>query len=146
MQRALFCNVTWPLVVLQATAFNASYSDSGLFGVYTISQAHSAGEVITQSTPSKTNSFKTWLKLNFPECFCAGDQSCHCSSDKCGWGKRVRGWHHHCKVSPLWRSGFIRHTDVIVHFSLLCWMCSDCVECVWRMCTETRWKPITWCQ
>ncbi|XP_047215250.1 cytochrome b-c1 complex subunit 2, mitochondrial-like [Girardinichthys multiradiatus] len=29
-----------------ATAFNASYSDSGLFGVYTIAQATSAGEVI----------------------------------------------------------------------------------------------------
>nr|XP_019957294.1 PREDICTED: cytochrome b-c1 complex subunit 2, mitochondrial-like [Paralichthys olivaceus] len=29
-----------------ATAFNASYSDSGLFGVYTIAQAASAGEVI----------------------------------------------------------------------------------------------------
>uniref|UniRef100_A0A665V2J1 Cytochrome b-c1 complex subunit 2, mitochondrial-like n=1 Tax=Echeneis naucrates TaxID=173247 RepID=A0A665V2J1_ECHNA len=29
-----------------ATAFNASYSDSGLFGVYTIAQADSAGEVI----------------------------------------------------------------------------------------------------
>ncbi|XP_015242523.1 PREDICTED: cytochrome b-c1 complex subunit 2, mitochondrial-like [Cyprinodon variegatus] len=29
-----------------ATAFNASYSDSGLFGVYTIAQANSAGEVI----------------------------------------------------------------------------------------------------
>ncbi|XP_008284792.1 ubiquinol-cytochrome c reductase core protein 2a [Stegastes partitus] len=29
-----------------ATAFNASYSDSGLFGVYTIAQAHSAEEVI----------------------------------------------------------------------------------------------------
>ncbi|KAM7386853.1 hypothetical protein PAMA_009471 [Pampus argenteus] len=29
-----------------ATAFNASYSDSGLFGIYTIAQAHSAGEVI----------------------------------------------------------------------------------------------------
>lgn len=29
-----------------ATAFNASYSDSGLFGIYTISQADSAGEVI----------------------------------------------------------------------------------------------------
>ncbi|TNN85483.1 Cytochrome b-c1 complex subunit 2, mitochondrial [Liparis tanakae] len=29
-----------------ATAFNASYSDSGLFGVYTIAQAGSAGEVI----------------------------------------------------------------------------------------------------
>uniref|UniRef100_A0A673BYU9 Cytochrome b-c1 complex subunit 2, mitochondrial-like n=1 Tax=Sphaeramia orbicularis TaxID=375764 RepID=A0A673BYU9_9TELE len=28
------------------TAFNASYSDSGLFGVYTISQADAAGEVI----------------------------------------------------------------------------------------------------
>uniref|UniRef100_A0A8C6PWN5 Ubiquinol-cytochrome c reductase core protein 2a n=1 Tax=Nothobranchius furzeri TaxID=105023 RepID=A0A8C6PWN5_NOTFU len=28
-----------------ATAFNASYSDSGLFGIYTIAQAHSAGEV-----------------------------------------------------------------------------------------------------
>ncbi|RVE69479.1 hypothetical protein OJAV_G00078530 [Oryzias javanicus] len=30
-----------------ATAFNASYSDSGLFGIYTISQADSAGEVIS---------------------------------------------------------------------------------------------------
>lgn len=29
-----------------ATAFNASYSDSGLFGIYTISQADSAAEVI----------------------------------------------------------------------------------------------------
>ncbi|KAM9394404.1 ubiquinol-cytochrome c reductase core protein 2a [Pholidichthys leucotaenia] len=29
-----------------ATAFNASYSDSGMFGVYTITQAASAGEVI----------------------------------------------------------------------------------------------------
>ncbi|KAG7222847.1 hypothetical protein INR49_016027, partial [Caranx melampygus] len=29
-----------------ATAFNASYSDSGLFGIYTIAQANSAGEVI----------------------------------------------------------------------------------------------------
>uniref|UniRef100_A0A8C2ZNZ8 Ubiquinol-cytochrome c reductase core protein 2a n=1 Tax=Cyclopterus lumpus TaxID=8103 RepID=A0A8C2ZNZ8_CYCLU len=29
-----------------ATAFNTSYSDSGLFGVYTIAQADSAGEVI----------------------------------------------------------------------------------------------------
>nr|XP_046270942.1 cytochrome b-c1 complex subunit 2, mitochondrial [Scatophagus argus] len=29
-----------------ATAFNASYSDSGLFGIYTIAQADSAGEVI----------------------------------------------------------------------------------------------------
>lgn len=29
-----------------ATAFNASYSDSGLFGVYTIAQADSVGEVI----------------------------------------------------------------------------------------------------
>ncbi|XP_074552680.1 ubiquinol-cytochrome c reductase core protein 2a [Halichoeres trimaculatus] len=29
-----------------ATAFNASYTDSGLFGIYTIAQAHSSGEVI----------------------------------------------------------------------------------------------------
>lgn len=29
----------------QASAFNASYSDSGLFGVYTISQAAAAGDV-----------------------------------------------------------------------------------------------------
>ncbi|XP_010772055.1 cytochrome b-c1 complex subunit 2, mitochondrial-like [Notothenia coriiceps] len=29
-----------------ATAFNASYTDSGLFGIYTIAQADSAGEVI----------------------------------------------------------------------------------------------------
>lgn len=34
-----------PSNCFQATAFNASYSDSGLFGVYTISQADSAGEV-----------------------------------------------------------------------------------------------------
>ncbi|XP_067089830.1 ubiquinol-cytochrome c reductase core protein 2a isoform X1 [Osmerus mordax] len=32
-----------------ATAFNATYSDSGLFGVYTIAQADSAGEVIKAS-------------------------------------------------------------------------------------------------
>lgn len=29
----------------QAAAFTASYSDSGLFGIYTIAQADSAGEV-----------------------------------------------------------------------------------------------------
>lgn len=34
-----------PSGCLQATAFNASYSDSGLFGVYTIAQANSAREV-----------------------------------------------------------------------------------------------------
>lgn len=36
-----------PFVFLtkQVTAFNASYSDSGLFGVYTISQATAVGDV-----------------------------------------------------------------------------------------------------
>lgn len=29
----------------QVSAFNVSYSDSGLFGIYTISQAASAGDV-----------------------------------------------------------------------------------------------------
>lgn len=44
-------NVLWrPLRVFQATAFNASYSDSGLFGIYTIAQADSAGEVISRYT------------------------------------------------------------------------------------------------
>ena len=43
------------MAVFQATAFNASYSDSGLFGVYTIAQADSAGEVIAEFTLSKTN-------------------------------------------------------------------------------------------
>lgn len=38
------------LCLFQATAFNASYSDSGLFGIYTIAQADSAGEVITVCT------------------------------------------------------------------------------------------------
>jgi hypothetical protein len=33
---------------IQATAFNATYADSGLFGVYSIAQADSAGEVSTQ--------------------------------------------------------------------------------------------------
>lgn len=32
-------------VLQQASAFNASYSDSGLFGVYTIAQADSARDV-----------------------------------------------------------------------------------------------------
>lgn len=31
--------------VSQAAAFNVNYSDSGLFGIYTISQASAAGEV-----------------------------------------------------------------------------------------------------
>ncbi|XP_034448030.1 cytochrome b-c1 complex subunit 2, mitochondrial isoform X2 [Hippoglossus hippoglossus] len=38
-----------------ATAFNASYSDSGLFGVYTIAQAHSAGEVIKAAIAQVTS-------------------------------------------------------------------------------------------
>ena len=33
------------MFVLQASAFNVNYSDSGLFGIYTISQAPNAGEV-----------------------------------------------------------------------------------------------------
>lgn len=37
-----------------ATAFNASYSDSGLFGVYTIAQADSAGEVIKAAVTQVT--------------------------------------------------------------------------------------------
>ena len=35
----------WPLAVLQASAFNATYSDSGLFGIYAIAQADAAAEV-----------------------------------------------------------------------------------------------------
>uniref|UniRef100_A0A8C6PYV8 Ubiquinol-cytochrome c reductase core protein 2a n=1 Tax=Nothobranchius furzeri TaxID=105023 RepID=A0A8C6PYV8_NOTFU len=38
-----------------ATAFNASYSDSGLFGIYTIAQAHSAGEVIKAAVAQVNN-------------------------------------------------------------------------------------------
>lgn len=38
----------------QATAFNASYSDSGLFGIYSIAQADSAGEVITPFAAAAT--------------------------------------------------------------------------------------------
>lgn len=41
--------------MFQATAFDASYSDSGLFGIYTIAQADSAGEVTAKFTYSKTN-------------------------------------------------------------------------------------------
>ncbi|KAA0705196.1 Cytochrome b-c1 complex subunit 2, mitochondrial [Triplophysa tibetana] len=37
-----------------ATAFNSTYSDSGLFGVYTISQAHSAKEVINAAVAQVT--------------------------------------------------------------------------------------------
>lgn len=33
------------LVLLQASAFNANYTDSGLFGVYTICQANAAKDV-----------------------------------------------------------------------------------------------------
>lgn len=53
--KSVSSNVRGPLAVFQATAFNASYSDSGLFGVYTIAQADSAGEVIANFTPPKTN-------------------------------------------------------------------------------------------
>uniref|UniRef100_A0A1A8ITM0 Ubiquinol-cytochrome c reductase core protein IIa n=1 Tax=Nothobranchius kuhntae TaxID=321403 RepID=A0A1A8ITM0_NOTKU len=38
-----------------ATAFNVSYSDSGLFGIYTIAQAHSAGEVIKAAVAQVNN-------------------------------------------------------------------------------------------
>lgn len=33
------------IFVLQVSAFNVNYSDSGLFGIYTIAQAPNAGEV-----------------------------------------------------------------------------------------------------
>lgn len=33
------------MFVLQVSAFNVNYSDSGLFGIYTISQAPNAREV-----------------------------------------------------------------------------------------------------
>ncbi|XP_021569968.1 cytochrome b-c1 complex subunit 2, mitochondrial, partial [Carlito syrichta] len=33
-------------IVFQVSAFNACYSDSGLFGIYTVSQAAAAGDVI----------------------------------------------------------------------------------------------------
>lgn len=33
------------MFILQVSAFNVNYSDSGLFGIYTISQAPNAGEV-----------------------------------------------------------------------------------------------------
>lgn len=46
------------LPVFQATAFNASYSDSGLFGVYTIAQADSAAEV------TKCTDFNTYVKMS----------------------------------------------------------------------------------
>lgn len=36
------------MFVFQASAFNVNYSDSGLFGFYTISQAQDAGQVSCQ--------------------------------------------------------------------------------------------------
>lgn len=41
------------MFVLQASAFNVNYSDSGLFGIYTISQASDTGEV------------SCWLEFNY---------------------------------------------------------------------------------
>lgn len=38
-------SVFFSVASLQVSAFNAGYSDSGLFGVYTISQAADAGDV-----------------------------------------------------------------------------------------------------
>lgn len=40
----------------QVSAFNAGYSDSGLFGVYTISQAAAAGDVSVYRSEQKTYS------------------------------------------------------------------------------------------
>lgn len=39
-------------IIFQVSAFNASYSDSGLFGIYTISQAAAAGDVSCKLTNS----------------------------------------------------------------------------------------------
>lgn len=44
----------------QVSAFNASYSDSGLFGVYTISQAAAAGDVCLSN---RTTSLSTSARL-----------------------------------------------------------------------------------
>lgn len=45
--RLYLLNVSDP--AFQATAFSLSYSDSGLFGIYTVTQAGSAREVINGS-------------------------------------------------------------------------------------------------
>lgn len=60
--------------MFQATAFNASYSDSGLFGVYTIAQADSAREVTSKFTPSKTN--VTSCKMCKGAIMCISPNSC----------------------------------------------------------------------
>lgn len=50
LKKVVHCS-TWQndvqlsFIVFQVSAFNASYSDSGLFGIYTISQAAAAGDV-----------------------------------------------------------------------------------------------------
>lgn len=47
----------------QVSAFNASYSDSGLFGVYTISQVADAGDVsIPQSRQASVHQHKLFDK------------------------------------------------------------------------------------
>lgn len=41
----------------QVTAFNAAYSDTGLFGVYTISQAAAAGDVSVPKSRVSSSAF-----------------------------------------------------------------------------------------
>lgn len=61
-------------IPLQVSAFNASYSDSGLFGVYTISQAGVAGDVSVES--STRSSVKRETRQLVVTSVSSGDQSC----------------------------------------------------------------------
>lgn len=55
----------------QASAFNASYSDSGLFGVYTISQADSArdvSQIYIPITQCQLPNYKKYLLMEPDKC------------------------------------------------------------------------------
>lgn len=83
-------DVRRPLAVFQATAFNASYSDSGLFGIYTIAQADSAGEVVAKFTRAVASEMCArrqnfhFTELVLVSVLGVGDQSRRCSGERCG--------------------------------------------------------------
>lgn len=101
----------------QVSAFSAGYSDSGLFGVYSISQAGAAGDVSVLRSWQKANQRSClWLECWERILSCVGDQGrARSGKSRCRWRSDSR-W-------P--QPGQVRHKSPI-HCSIWTDILSDC--------------------